>query len=473
MKNLKKQKGITIIALSVTLVILLILTGITLHFSLGENGLIRSAQNAKELAEIDDETSTIKRATLASLVRSKANEISKDELDRSLEGEFGSKSNYSLDEDENLYIINVTKSKRSYLVDKNGNISQRGKWGADYTTGRISINGEEAKSGNVYLEIGDTIAGYDPTDGATINEVISYGESTEAHPSANGYADTVFRLQPGDGEDEQTVSYNLNQGWKLLGVTSSGNLIITTAEVIGPVSGGFVYNNELEYELFGRTGYKYGLDELDNISKLYGQGKMAINSRSIKMEDLNKITKYNPEDTDGNGKKYKAGTVKEYGAKITYYWNNNGTPYYTCSNSNEITDTLYYGHNPFYYWDGTDWQGVYYSNNGPSKIVELTNTAFDDDGAYGNGLGTKKKNLIKLSKDYFIASRYFYADQKYACFSFGVVNKYGQIQPRAVAYSHTNLATQGKLQMYVRPVIVLDNNINIAYENGVWTVSAE
>ena len=214
---------------------------------LGENGLIKSAQNAKELAEIDDETSTIKRATLAALIRTKANDITKDELDKSLEGEFGSRASYTIDEDENLYIVNITKSKRSYLVDKEGNVSSRGKWGADYTTGRISINGEEVKSGNVYLEIGDTIAGYDPTDGAEYNEVVSYGESTEEHPSANGYADTVFRLQPGEGQDELTVSYDLSKGWKLLGVTSSGNLIITTADVVKPVSGGYSgSNNRIE-----------------------------------------------------------------------------------------------------------------------------------------------------------------------------------------------------------------------------------
>ena len=383
MKIFNKQKGITIIALSVTIVILLILTGITLNFALGENGLIKSAQNARELAEIDDETSKIKRATIASLMRSKANDLSKDELDRSLEGEFGSKASYSLDEDENLYIVNITKSKRSYLVDKSGNVSQRGKWGADYTTGRISINGEEVKSGNVYLEIGDVIVGYDPTDGATINEVISYGESTEAHPSANGYADTVFRLVGADTDDQETeedetaVSYNLNQGWKLLGVTSTGNLIITTAGVVSPISVGETNTGNLSYHLYGRIGYQNVVKELDKVCSLYGQGSMAQGSRSIKMEDVNRVTGYNPENIDGNGTPYNDGQINEYGNKITFYWDGTLNPY--CEAKNGLNGNCL-AHYTFYMWDGEEWQTQAKSQTATSenkeKITEIASTIY-------------------------------------------------------------------------------------------------
>ena len=43
----KKQKGITLIALVVTIVILLILSGISLNIVLGNNGIITKAQEAK------------------------------------------------------------------------------------------------------------------------------------------------------------------------------------------------------------------------------------------------------------------------------------------------------------------------------------------------------------------------------------------------------------------------------------------
>ena len=43
-----KEKGITLIALVVTIVILLILAGVTLNLSLSQNGLFSRAQNATD-----------------------------------------------------------------------------------------------------------------------------------------------------------------------------------------------------------------------------------------------------------------------------------------------------------------------------------------------------------------------------------------------------------------------------------------
>ena len=45
---MKNQKGITLIALIITILVLLILTGITLNLALGENGIIKKANNANE-----------------------------------------------------------------------------------------------------------------------------------------------------------------------------------------------------------------------------------------------------------------------------------------------------------------------------------------------------------------------------------------------------------------------------------------
>ncbi len=47
----KKEQGITLIALVVTIVILLILSGVTINMLLGENGIIRTAQEAKNTWE--------------------------------------------------------------------------------------------------------------------------------------------------------------------------------------------------------------------------------------------------------------------------------------------------------------------------------------------------------------------------------------------------------------------------------------
>ena len=47
-KEVKDKKGITLIALVVTIVVLLILAGVTIAMLTGENGIINQAKNAKE-----------------------------------------------------------------------------------------------------------------------------------------------------------------------------------------------------------------------------------------------------------------------------------------------------------------------------------------------------------------------------------------------------------------------------------------
>ena len=49
--KLQKEKGITLVALVVTIVVLLILAGVSINLVLGENGLITQAQEAKRKTE--------------------------------------------------------------------------------------------------------------------------------------------------------------------------------------------------------------------------------------------------------------------------------------------------------------------------------------------------------------------------------------------------------------------------------------
>ena len=51
-KNYSVDEGITLIALVVTIVVLLILAGITISLVFSENGIISKSKNAKEQTEI-------------------------------------------------------------------------------------------------------------------------------------------------------------------------------------------------------------------------------------------------------------------------------------------------------------------------------------------------------------------------------------------------------------------------------------
>ena len=50
-RSIRDNKGITLIALVITVVILIILASITIDAAFGENGLINSAQQAKNQTE--------------------------------------------------------------------------------------------------------------------------------------------------------------------------------------------------------------------------------------------------------------------------------------------------------------------------------------------------------------------------------------------------------------------------------------
>lgn len=47
MRNIKNNKGITLIALVITIIILLILAGITIATLTGENGILRKSRSSK------------------------------------------------------------------------------------------------------------------------------------------------------------------------------------------------------------------------------------------------------------------------------------------------------------------------------------------------------------------------------------------------------------------------------------------
>lgn len=60
MEKIKNQKGITLVALVVTIIILILLAGVSINLVLGDNGIITIAKKAKEnteLAKIEEEKS--------------------------------------------------------------------------------------------------------------------------------------------------------------------------------------------------------------------------------------------------------------------------------------------------------------------------------------------------------------------------------------------------------------------------------
>ena len=122
--SFKSKKGITLIALVVTIVVLLILAAISISMLGGENGIITQAIEAKEETDIAEEKEKVQLAATAAKGKTNWGEITeenlKDELDKNIgEGKYKLEGNI-------LFTITYIDSNRSYIVDKNGNVLETG-----------------------------------------------------------------------------------------------------------------------------------------------------------------------------------------------------------------------------------------------------------------------------------------------------------------------------------------------------------
>ena len=63
----KKNKGITLIALVVTIIVLLILAGISISMLTGQNGILNRAVEAKEKTQVANEKETVNMAAMEAL----------------------------------------------------------------------------------------------------------------------------------------------------------------------------------------------------------------------------------------------------------------------------------------------------------------------------------------------------------------------------------------------------------------------
>ena len=125
MKQLKSKKGITLIALVVTIVVLLILATISIGMLTGENGIINQSKEAKEQTEIGEEKEKVEISAVSAAGKDKWGEITEENLAEELTKYIGERNkDYTLESDGQSFIVTYKDSNRSYLVDVNGNVDE-------------------------------------------------------------------------------------------------------------------------------------------------------------------------------------------------------------------------------------------------------------------------------------------------------------------------------------------------------------
>ena len=118
---LRKQRGITILALTITIIILLILAGITIVALTGENGLIKNVDQAKEETEIATEKEIVNNATVQAVGSNNRGTLDEKELQEELDNITGNDVT-KVKIIRHKTIVEFTESQRMYYVDENGNV---------------------------------------------------------------------------------------------------------------------------------------------------------------------------------------------------------------------------------------------------------------------------------------------------------------------------------------------------------------
>lgn len=470
----KNNRGITLIALVITIIVLLILAGISISMLSGDNSILKRAGEAKENTDSSGLKEQVQMSTLAAL--SNGNGQIKDEdlraeIKKSISGVT---DNDITGNEKNGWQVKV--NNKAFAISNTGDVNEAYWEEVKDENGNV-IEIKRIDGTVTGLKIGDTI-GYNSLDGATTTEI-------QSSQSVNGYEDQTIKLS------------DYNGTWRLLGVENGklnliSSVIAGVPKAEGDSTSNGVYTNSY-FKLKGRTGYSNAESELNRICGFYGKGKYAEGARSINVDDINKITGYDPEHTGVNvnkatseqiaaGKVYGENQLYQYGNKVTFSWKGDPYPKYESSVKN---GNLSQPHNwstfkGFSWWNGTSFQKSDYTET-PGKICTLTSDYYyyypetlttTNDTAKSVGLANDsvlREMLFNPGTDYYwLASRCVLTYSDYAAFDVRVVDS-GYVTDHNLAYSH---GYEHGIGVGLRPVVSLKSNIQLKKDgDGVWQIS--
>jgi len=124
--NLKNKKGITLIALVITIIVLLILAGVSIMTLAGDNGLLNRTTSAKEKTEQAGVMENIKLAYQNALIGRYANNEDNQAIARQIEsdlkGIYGQDSGVTVTEENGVYTVTTPDGR--YTIDASGSVSR-------------------------------------------------------------------------------------------------------------------------------------------------------------------------------------------------------------------------------------------------------------------------------------------------------------------------------------------------------------
>ncbi len=157
MKKLKEElkygkKGITLISLVVTIIVLLILAGVSINLVLGPNGLISRAQEAALKTGEAEEIEALYMAVADSQIKNLTTQDDrKKNLEESIRAQFGDDVNFSVtDNGDGSFLVNMNDTKRMYYIDETGKVIDQSKMLKISTANELKSFRDDVNSGNAY-----------------------------------------------------------------------------------------------------------------------------------------------------------------------------------------------------------------------------------------------------------------------------------------------------------------------------------
>ena len=248
--KLKKQNGITLVALVITIIVLLILAMVSIKIVV-DGELITKASKATDTHTIGAEKEAIGLGySEYQMALANKENVTKPTIKGATVTPKG--------EDWNIIF---TKTNNEYELKKDGTVTLTKQGDGTVTTVGWKDNGDDTfTKGDVTVKLGD---------------IVNYDEGT-------GYSTTVKASKSGYFRNQTYTTENLN--WRVLGISAKGEL-----ELISD-------NPTRDYlYLKGELGYLNAEDILNNMcNELYGKGKHATGARSLNADDINKLANYDP-----------------------------------------------------------------------------------------------------------------------------------------------------------------------------------
>ena len=265
-RKLTSQKGITLVALIITIIVLLILAIVSIRLVMN-GGIIDKSKNAVDKYSEEELQEQIKLAysdwqlgQYTGETRTAAKYI-QDSLNKT----YGEGTVTNVTETEGVFTVTFSDGREYTYNVVTGKTEKIGKWNDNGDgTWTHSITGNK-------IQIGDIV---------NYNE-LSNGEKSYTTDTSKGIGGSVGT------KDSTTGKFPLNEKtyktedltWRVLGVNEKGQIELISEN---PTSEDVSLANE--------EGYLYGSEQLDKMcNDLYGNGTDAQSARSLKIDDVDKL----------------------------------------------------------------------------------------------------------------------------------------------------------------------------------------